>query len=229
MTVGTLVWAWDEITQTTGWYTVTATWGHADSVLVDMALDGAWLMTKPEHPFYTDKGWVAAGDLWLGDHIRAADGSWGVVTRLALRGGPRTMYNLTVAEAHTFFVGDGQWLVHNTCPPINAGDVGRFSELDKARVTGDDLEPHHMPQAALAHTSCLDGGAIALPKDLHQQTRTYGARGRLTAQQDRGRSFRDVLAADIQDLRRIAGNQYDPSIRKLIEYYETNFPQLMRK
>lgn len=28
------------------------------------------------------------------------------------------MYNLTVAEAHTFFVGDGQWLVHNiTCPP----------------------------------------------------------------------------------------------------------------
>jgi hypothetical protein len=22
------------------------------------------------------------------------------------------MYNLTVAEAHTYFVGDGQWLVH---------------------------------------------------------------------------------------------------------------------
>jgi hypothetical protein len=25
------------------------------------------------------------------------------------------MYNLTVDEAHTFFVGDGQWLVHNVC------------------------------------------------------------------------------------------------------------------
>jgi hypothetical protein len=25
------------------------------------------------------------------------------------------MYNLTVDEAHTFFVGDGQWLVHNAC------------------------------------------------------------------------------------------------------------------
>jgi hypothetical protein len=25
------------------------------------------------------------------------------------------MYNLTVAVAHTFFVGDGQWLVHNSC------------------------------------------------------------------------------------------------------------------
>jgi hypothetical protein len=26
------------------------------------------------------------------------------------------MYNLTVAVAHTFFVGDGRWLVHNACP-----------------------------------------------------------------------------------------------------------------
>ena len=25
------------------------------------------------------------------------------------------MYNLTVADAYTFFVGDGQWLVHNSC------------------------------------------------------------------------------------------------------------------
>ena len=117
MTVGTLVWAWDETTQTTGWYTVTATWGHADSVLVDMAIDGVWLTTTPEHPFYTHKGWVAAGDLWLGDAIRSADGTWGTVTALRLRGDTQVMYNLTVAEAHTFFVGDGQWLVHNTCIP----------------------------------------------------------------------------------------------------------------
>ncbi len=41
------------------------------------------------------------------------------------------MYNLTVDEAHTFFVGDGQWLVHNAGCDIdweyalrNAGDLG---------------------------------------------------------------------------------------------------------
>jgi hypothetical protein len=27
------------------------------------------------------------------------------------------MYNLTVDTAHTFFVGEGQWLVHNACGP----------------------------------------------------------------------------------------------------------------
>jgi hypothetical protein len=28
---------------------------------------------------------------------------------------PQTMYNFTVATAHTYFVGEGQWLVHNIC------------------------------------------------------------------------------------------------------------------
>lgn len=28
------------------------------------------------------------------------------------------MYNLTVDTAHTFFVGEGQWLVHNACNPL---------------------------------------------------------------------------------------------------------------
>ena len=73
------------------------------------------------------------------------------------------------------------------------------------------------------------GGAIVLPKNIHQQTRTYGWRGRITKQQDSGRPFRDVLATDIRDLRRIAGNKYDASIRKLIEYYEISFPNLINK
>ena len=30
---------------------------------------------------------------------------------------PQLMYNLTVAQAHTYLVGAGRWLVHNTCLP----------------------------------------------------------------------------------------------------------------
>jgi hypothetical protein len=30
------------------------------------------------------------------------------------------MYNLTVDDAHTFFVGEQSWLVHNTCPLFKA-------------------------------------------------------------------------------------------------------------
>ncbi len=39
----------------------------------------------------------------------------GTVESIAVVVDPQPMYNLTVDEAHTFFVGDGDWLVHNTC------------------------------------------------------------------------------------------------------------------
>jgi len=46
------------------------------------------------------------------------------------------MYNLTVATAHTFFVGEGGWLVHNQCrnyapsPKHKAGGWGTLMDLD---------------------------------------------------------------------------------------------------
>ncbi len=89
-------------------------------MLVDLQIDAEPINTTPEHPFFThERGWVAAADLALGDRIRAADGTWGVVERLLLRGDTQVMYNLTVATAHTFFVGEGQWLVHNQCGYID--------------------------------------------------------------------------------------------------------------
>ncbi|NIT56775.1 MAG: hypothetical protein GWN00_11245, partial [Aliifodinibius sp.] len=36
--------------------------------------------------------------------------------------GPQALYNLTVAEAHTYFVGAGQWLVHNGCKLTKGGN-----------------------------------------------------------------------------------------------------------
>jgi hypothetical protein len=41
------------------------------------------------------------------------DGDIGAVRSVALEQRSQPMYNLTVAVAHTFFVGDEQWLVHN--------------------------------------------------------------------------------------------------------------------
>jgi hypothetical protein len=84
--------------------------------MVDLGIDGESLTTTPEHPFFTqERGWVAAGDLELGEHVRTADGTFGEVETINVRNETRAMYNLTVATAHTFFVGEGQWLVHNDC------------------------------------------------------------------------------------------------------------------
>ena len=42
------------------------------------------------------------------------------------------MFNLTVGEAHTFFVGDGQWLVHNACIIQQVGDDHFYASIAKA-------------------------------------------------------------------------------------------------
>ncbi|MBB5297494.1 hypothetical protein, partial [Deinococcus metallilatus] len=49
----------------------------------------------------------------IGDKIKQADGTTGVVANVVTLGQTREMFNLTVSEAHTFYVGRDGWLVHN--------------------------------------------------------------------------------------------------------------------
>ena len=69
------------------------------------------------HPFYVvGRGWVAAGDLVVGDSIRALSGDVRTVTALRLEKleSPIPVYNLDVEDFDTYFVGSGV-LVHNVC------------------------------------------------------------------------------------------------------------------
>ena len=60
------------------------------------------------------RGWVAAGDLAVGDAIRALSGDAGVVTGLKLKklDSPIPVYNLDVEDFNSYFVAGGV-LVHN--------------------------------------------------------------------------------------------------------------------
>lgn len=126
---GDYVLAYDEATGTIGYYPILATWVHEDPVIVFLTIDGELIETTPEHPFYTADGdWVAAGDLQAGDHIQQADGTTGTVEAINIVYRLQPMYNLTVSTAHTFFVGDGQWLVHNDCiiRDVTANQMNKF-------------------------------------------------------------------------------------------------------
>ena len=115
--VGELVLAFNEATGEIGYYPVTATWAHLDPIIVELTIDGEVVWTTPEHPFYTADGdWEAVFELQVGEEIQQADGTTGVVEGVVYHARPQMMYNMTVATAHTYFVGDGQWLVHNSCP-----------------------------------------------------------------------------------------------------------------
>lgn len=72
--------AWNEASGEIGYYQVTDTIHHTDEVVANIIIDGEWIETTPEHPFYVEgKGWTDAEDLQIGDQIRQADGTTGVV------------------------------------------------------------------------------------------------------------------------------------------------------
>ena len=89
---------------------------HADAVTGTVVIDGELIETTPEHPFFSlDRGFVPASELRPGELVAAVSGRAGAVESITWAGGAAVMYNLTVAVDHTFFVGEGQWWVHNAC------------------------------------------------------------------------------------------------------------------
>lgn len=120
--------AYDPVTGEVDEYEVTHTWEHEDTTIVTLTIDGEVIETTPWHPFFTDEGWVDAGDLEVGDQILALDGEYGTVEVILIEERTETMYDLTVDEVHTFAVGAGEWVVHNVnCPrllEIPEGELG---------------------------------------------------------------------------------------------------------
>ena len=96
------------------------------------------LHTNKKHPFLTkEKGFVPVSRLKLGMHVLEANGTYGVVTGWKIVPGAKTMYNLEVAQDHTFTVGSGEWVVHN----CGAGLPKPLTDLQKS---GYQLEQHFM-------------------------------------------------------------------------------------
>jgi len=128
-------------------------WINHDSDLVDLTITTTMkgehgksatktsevVHTNQKHPFFTlEHGFLPVGQITLGMHLLRADGRVGVVTGWKVVPGTKVMYNLEVANDHTFTVRAGQWVVHNaTCPvkdldPLHSpGTSGRRPDLEK--------------------------------------------------------------------------------------------------
>jgi Pretoxin HINT domain/HNH/ENDO VII superfamily nuclease with conserved GHE residues len=174
--IGDRVWAYHETTNHTGLYTVTAVISHSDPGFVVLWLGGERLETTAEHPFSVlGRGWVEVEDLVIGDLVRQLDGTYAPVESITLVRRAQTMYNLTVASAHTFFVGEEGWLVHNTkrCTlrELYLGDtpskssatgkrvIDRMMDEGKIRlsINGEGLEVYH-PKTGWVDISDTDMG-----------------------------------------------------------------------
>ena len=172
--VGDKVWAFNVETGEAELKTVTKVYVHAVNEVLHLYTDEGDIDTTANHPFYVvGKGWVAAGDLVVGDEVFNLDGTTSVVLGSAIEklDEPVLVYNLEVEDFHSYFVGCVPVLVHNYCKPYDYGD---YNILDSR---GDNLDLHHAPQGNPAKQvingyDYKTGPVIALPSDVHEKLPT---------------------------------------------------------
>ena len=115
---GDLVYAYNENEAQVKEELVTAISNREASKLVEICTDeGDKIVSTVEHLWYVETvGWKRAGDLKAGDQLRTLDGTKNMVSSVVSQEKTATVYNLTVADSHTYYVGEkSPVLVHNVC------------------------------------------------------------------------------------------------------------------
>jgi hypothetical protein len=103
-------------------------------------IDGHVVRATAEHPFWVvGTGWTAARALAVGDRLLGFDGKETPVEEVFETGTWEAVYNLRVAQHHTYFVGCAEWgfdvWAHNVCRALRIAR-GQARALDAAGIPG---------------------------------------------------------------------------------------------
>ena len=128
------------------------------SAVIAVEIGGQTLRLTEEHPVYVqERGWTAAWQLQPGDTTRGHDGQSATVGRIDAQKEVVAVYNVTVEDHHTFFVGGEEWgfsvWVHNQY---------KKEDVPSKQQTGGPPDP-----------PTLAGTSIADAKDEAERERNY--------------------------------------------------------
>ncbi|WP_455753213.1 ricin-type beta-trefoil lectin domain protein [Streptomyces canus] len=157
---------------------VTATFSHLADRLLEITLaDGGQIRTTPGHRLYvTGRGWVQAFDLHLKDRLRTATGAADVVIGVRAVTAPQRVWDLTVADLHTFYVkaGTTSVLVHNCGDRWTSHGSLRDHFIDHGAEVGAQSEREYEAGAAFLACDCDPADPSILRRfDSVTQTATY--------------------------------------------------------
>lgn len=99
---------------------VEQTFVHESQRLVHINVGDETIITTPEHPFYVPKkGFVNAVDLRAGDILWTVNGEYVIIEKIQheILETPIDVFNFTVGNNHTYFVGSSAVGVHNKPAP----------------------------------------------------------------------------------------------------------------
>ncbi len=150
--IGDRVWAYNETNQTKSLQEVThLIRGEGNKTLTDIKLDSGEVITATaNHPFWevADHNWTEASQLTLDDILFNIQEKNTTISSLKSYSQNAIVYNLTVANDHTYFVGVGRVLGHNAGCVIPGNDTWDHiynPYVENRRIKG----LHHAPAGIL--------------------------------------------------------------------------------
>ncbi|WP_336960707.1 polymorphic toxin-type HINT domain-containing protein [Chryseobacterium contaminans] len=111
--IGDLVWAYDEDTDTVALQPVIDLITNESDHTISIYTEAEVIETTAIHPFYTEEGWKDASELEAGEKILTKNNEKVTIERTEYSYEPKKVYNFTVDNFHTYFVGLLALLVHN--------------------------------------------------------------------------------------------------------------------
>jgi len=109
------------------------------AAIVNLHVGGQIIRTTSGHPFWTQgRGWVPTSGLRLGDHLLSEQGTWGRVEGVADSGQVTTVYNVRVADYHTYYVSAAEqalsFWAHNDYDAFAAEVRNQIPEITNAEI-----------------------------------------------------------------------------------------------
>jgi len=105
------------------------------AAVLPLGIEGRVISTTEEHTFYVrGAGWRPAKELKPGDELSTPDGRWVPVESVGEPGPETRVYNLRVADYHTYFVGCQEWgfsvWAHNNNDCVKVIKDGNFWKVE---------------------------------------------------------------------------------------------------
>jgi hypothetical protein len=161
--------------------------------ILHVHVGGQVIRTTGEHPFFVKQAWdfVAANELRPGDQFLSHDGQWVAVEEVLDTGEYEPVFNLSIADYHTYFVGGWAWgfsvWAHNSrsCETENASASSQTQQRRLTRQQGQkviDEAQRYLPtwsknRRVLTLTE-LEDGRYVLTMASKQRTPTSNRNGR---------------------------------------------------
>lgn len=114
ISVGDMVYSYDEMDNQYEYAMVTDTYRQTSSDIITVITDNESITTTRSHPFLTNRGWLRAESLGIGNKLISTNGQV-EVKDIINTNESIDVFNMTVAYNHTYVISESEIVVHNAC------------------------------------------------------------------------------------------------------------------